>query len=222
MIWLGPIAEQNWRDGRAKQKSNPASRAFLARLAFHALRLTPHPSGELRKEFPREVAGIGSVARILAAKIVVEDSPGGRFMDVGEAEIHSIAFDGAGYAADEDYGAIRFLPLDDPDVRQRVVDLAVSIVVPGVVEEDEVAGMRDRSLVECAVFFYMRMDDPDAVRVGIAGLTVVQINAVLEVDGPGDAGAVIGDTSPVALDRFDAYEFCRSLYDRVPARHTLD
>ena len=43
--------------------SNPESerrttdRAFLACLAFHALRLAPHPSGELRKELSCEVAG---------------------------------------------------------------------------------------------------------------------------------------------------------------------
>ena len=75
-------------------------------------------------------------------------------MDVWEAEIHAVAFDGAGHATDEDYGAIRFLPLDDPDVRQRVVDLAISVVVPCVVEEDEVAGTDDRPLVECALLLY--------------------------------------------------------------------
>jgi len=42
-----------------------------------------HPSGELRKELPREVAGIGWVDDILAAKIVIEDSALGCFVDVG-------------------------------------------------------------------------------------------------------------------------------------------
>ena len=41
-------------------------------------------SGELREQFSREVAGIGWVDGALAAKIVVEDSAIGGFMDVRE------------------------------------------------------------------------------------------------------------------------------------------
>ena len=107
---------------------------------------------------------------MLAAKIIVEDSAVGCFVDVWKAEIHAVAFDGAGHATDEDHSAIRFLLLDDPDVRQWVVYLAVSIVVPCVVEEDEVAGIGDRSLVEPTLLSYVRMDDPDAISVGVARL----------------------------------------------------
>jgi hypothetical protein len=184
--------------------------------------LVPQSSGEPRKEFPCEVAGIGSVGDILAAKIVIEDSAGGCFVDVWEAKIHAVAFDGAGHATDEDYGAIRFLPFDDPDVRQRVVHLVISIVVPCVVEEDEVAGTGDRSPVECALLFYVRMDDLHTIRIGIARLTVIQIDAVFEEDGPGDAGTVVGDASTVALNRFGAHKFGRCPHDRAPARHALD
>ena len=130
--------------------------------------LVSHPRGELRKELPCEVGGVVRVADILAAKIVVEDSAIGGFVDMGQAEIHAVAFDGAGHATDEDHGAIRFLPLDDPDVRQRVIYLAVSIVVPCVVEEDEIAGVGDRSPVEPALLSYVRMDDPDAVSMRVA------------------------------------------------------
>ena len=186
------------------------------------VQLVPQPRGELGKEFSCEVAGIGPVGAILAAKIVVEDSAGRCSVDVWKAKIHAVAFDGAGYAADEDHSAVRLLPFYDPDVRQRVVDLAISIVVPRVVEEDEVAGTGDRSLVKYALLLYVRMDDPDTIRVGIARVTVIQVDAVLEEDGSGDARAVIGDASPVALNRLGAYEFGRSLYDRVPARYTLD
>ena len=180
-----------------------------------------HPSGELREEFPCEVAGIGSVGDILAAKIVVEDSAVGGFVDVGQVEIHVVAFDGAGHATDEDYGTVRFLPLHNSNVCQRVVDLAISIVVPCVVEEDEVAGMRDRSLVECALFFYVRMDDPDTIRIGIARFTVIQIDPVFEEDGSGDARAVVSDASTVALNRFGAHECGRCPNDRAPARRRL-
>src|SRR6266850_621377 len=47
------------------------SRASRSRDA--GILLAPHPSGELRKELPCEVAGIGWVVDILAAQIVVED-----------------------------------------------------------------------------------------------------------------------------------------------------
>ena len=47
-----------------------------------------YPSGELREQFAREVAGIGWVDGALAAKIVVEDSAIGGFVDVWQAEIH--------------------------------------------------------------------------------------------------------------------------------------
>lgn len=167
------------------------------------------------------MASISRLADILAAKIIVEYSAVDGFVDVGQAEIHAIAFDGAGHATDEDHGAIRFLPLDYSDVRQRVVDLAVSVVVPCVVEEDEVAGMRGWSLVECALFFYVRMNDPDTIRIGIARVTVVQIDAVFEEDSSGDTGAVVSDVSAIALNRFGAHEFGRCPYDRAPARHAL-
>ena len=142
--------------------------------------LVSHPSGELRKQLPREVAGIGWVEDILAAKIVVEDSAIGGFVDVGQGEIHAVAFDGAGHATDEDHGAIRLLPLDYPDVRQWVVHLAISVVVPCIVEEDEVAGADNRSLVECALLPYVRMDEANAVGTRVAGFTAIEIDPVFE------------------------------------------
>jgi hypothetical protein len=139
-----------------------------------------HPSGELRKELPREVVGIGRVDGIFAAKIVVEDSAIGSFVDVGQAEIHAVAFHGTGHAADEDYGAVRLLPLDDPDVRQQVVHLAIPIVVPCIVEEDEIAWVSDRPLVECALLLYVRIDKADAICFRIALVAAVQIDPVFD------------------------------------------
>jgi len=212
LVYLAYLVQTNEQD-RPNRQNRPAS--------FFSVPLVSHPSGELGKEFPCEVAGIGSVGDILAAKIVVEDSSGGCFVNVWEAEIHAVAFDSAGHTADEDHGAIRFLPLDDPDVGQRVVDLAISIVVPCVVEKDEVAGMRDRSLVECALFFYVRMDDPDTIRIGIARGTVIKIDPVFEEDSSGDARAVVSDASAIALNRFGAHEFGRCPNDRVSTQSWL-
>jgi hypothetical protein len=90
IIWLaqqrseagvtGETGETRWEsDLAASRHSRPyrASRSMDADAV-----LASHSSGELRKEFPCEVAGIGSVADILAAKIVVEDSAVGCFVDV--------------------------------------------------------------------------------------------------------------------------------------------
>ena len=56
-VYLVYLVQPNKRDKPNKPKNG--------------LLLVPHPSGKLRKELPREVAGIGWVDVILAAKIVV-------------------------------------------------------------------------------------------------------------------------------------------------------
>ena len=184
--------------------------------------LLAYPRGELCKEFPREVAGIGWVDGIFAAKIVIEDSAIGGFVDVGQTEIHVVAFDGAGHPADEDHGAIRLLQLDDSDVRQRVVHLTISVVVPCIVEENKVAWVGDRSLVERAVFPYVRMDDPDAIGARVDRFTVIEIDPVFEKNRSSHPRTVVGDAPAVTVHRFGAYESDRCLYDRAPDRRAFD
>ncbi len=177
---------------------------------FFSILLGAHPSGELGKELPREIAGIGWVDDILAAKIIVEDSAIGGFVDVGQSEIHVVAFDGAGHAADEDHGAIWLLPLDDPDVRQRVVHLAIPVVVPCIVEKDEIAWVDSRSLVERALLAYMCMDKVDAVGVRVAGSTaIIEIDAVFEKNRAGYSGTVIGDAAAVHFNGAGSDELSR-------------
>ena len=156
-------------------------------------------SGELGKKLPCEVAGVGRVDGVLAAEIVVEDFAVGGFMDVGEGEVHAVALDRAGHAADKEDGAIGLLPFDDPDVRQRIVHPAVPVVVPGVVEKDEIAWIDDGPSMEAAVLTHMGIDEPDSIGLGIARATVVEIDTVLQEDGAGDAGAVVGDRAAVDL-----------------------
>ena len=189
---------------------------------FLSISLVPHPSGELRKEFPREVVGIGRVDGIFAAKIVVEDSSVGGFVDVGQVEVHVVAFDGASYATDEDYGAIRLLPLHNSNVCQRVVYLAVTVVVPCIVEEDEIAWVGDRSLVERALLLYVRIDEADAICFRIALAAAVQIDPVSEKNYTGHPRAIISYAPTVALNRFGAHEFGRCPHNRAPARRWLD
>ena len=179
--------------------------------------LVPHPSGELRKQLPREVAGFGWVADIFAAKIVVENSSVDGFVDVRQAEIHTIPCNGAGYATDENHGTIRLLPFDDADVRERIVHLAVPVVVPGIVEKDEIARVNNRSLVERALLPYVLMDDPNTVGVRIARFAVIEVDPMFEIHRPGHSGAIIGDASAVDLDRFGTHEFGGCPHDRTRA-----
>jgi hypothetical protein len=217
---MGETSETRWEPDLAASRHSLPYRVSRSMDADAVL--ASHSSGELRKEFPCEVGGIGSVADMLAAKIVVEDSAVGCFVDVWKAEIHAVAFDGAGHATDEDHSAIRFLLLDDPDVRQWVVYLAVSIVVPCVVEEDEVAGIGDRSPVEPTLLSYVRMDDPDAVSVRVAQFTVIEVDSVFEEDCAGHSGAVVGDVPAVALNRCGTHELDRCLHNRGSAQRELD
>ena len=185
-------------------------------------RLASQPSGELGKQLPRKVAGIGRVGGILTSKIVVEDSPVGGLVNVREAEIHPVAFDGTDHSTDEDHRAILLLPLDDADVRQRIVHLAISVVVPCVVKEDQVAGMGDRPLVELTLLLNMRMDDSDAIGIRVNRVSVVEVDPVFEKHCTGHSRAVVIDAPAVAFNRFGAYEFGRCPCDRAPARHALD
>ena len=159
---------------------------------------------------------------MLAAKVVVEDSAVSGFVDVGQTEVHMVAFDGVSHATDEDHGAIRLLPFDDPHVRQRVVHLAISVVIPCIIEENKIAGIGDRSPVEPALLPDVCMNDPDAVGVRGDGLSVIEIDPVFEKHCTGHPCAIIGDVPPVAFNCGGAYELSCGPHDRIPARRSLD
>lgn len=165
---------------------------------------------------------IGWVADPFPPDVVVQHAPFGGFVDVRQGEIHAVALDGAGYATDEEHGAVRFLSLDDSNVRQRVVHLAIPVVVPCIVEEDEIARVGDRSLVECALLLYVRMDEADSIYLMIAFAAAVQIDPVSEKHRTGHPRAIISDTPAVALNRFGTDQFRRCLHDRGPARCRFD
>lgn len=175
--------------------------------------LGPYPSGELHKEFPCEVADVGRVDDASAAEIVVEGSAFGGLMDVREGEIHVVALDRAVYATDEDDGAIQFLPLHDSDVRQRIVRFAISIVVPCIVEEDEIAWLDSRPLMEGAMLPHMGMDELDAVGLSVGLFTAVEVDAMLEEDRAGESGTVVGDAAAVYFDGAGTEELSRGADD---------
>jgi len=138
-------------------------------------------------------------------------------MDMWMPEIHAVSMDRGGNAANEYDCAVRLDPLDNADVGQRIIQFSISVEVPGVVEEHQVAGMDVWPPVDCALLSYMVVNKPDAVGLGIAGVSVVEIDAVLQEDGACDTGAVVGDLSVRACDRGRAHERGRRLYDRRSA-----
>jgi len=56
------------------------------------------------------------------------------------------------------------------------------------------------------VLAHVVINQPDSVCPSIRGAAVIQIDAMFEVNGAGDTGAVIGHVSPVALDQSGAEE----------------
>ena len=73
-----------------------------------------------------------------------------------------------------------FLAFHDADMSQRVVGHAVPIVIPGVVEKDQVTGPDGRTLMKLALPADMMMDQPHAVGFRIRRGAVVEVDAVLE------------------------------------------
>ena len=181
-----------------------------------------HPRGELGEKLPCEVGGVVWVSPVSSAKVVVEDSAVSGFVDVGQTEVHMVAFDGVSHATDEDDCAIPLLPFDDPHVRQRVVHLAISVVIPCIIEENQIAGMGVRSPVESALLPDVCMNDPDAVGVRGDGLSVIEIDPVFEEYRTGHPCAIIGDVPAVAFYRGGAYELGGCPHDRIPVRGAVD
>lgn len=153
----------------------------------------------------------------LAPDVVVENTAVGGLMDQRVSEVHAVPLDGVGDAADEDHCAVRFDPFDDADVGERVIPFSISVEVPGVVKKHQVSGLGCRPLVDDALSAYMVINEPDAVCIGIIGVGVIEIDAVLQEDGACDTGAVVGDPSAFARDRRRTYEGGRRPYDRRSA-----
>lgn len=138
-----------------------------------AAALEANLGSEYGEEFSCEMVDIGWVADFFPPDVVVQHAPLSSFVDVRQGEIHAVAFDGTGYATDEEHGAVRFLPLDDSNMRQRVVHLAIPVVVPCIIEEDEIARVGDRPLVKRALLLYVRIDEADSIHFRIAPAAAV-------------------------------------------------
>ena len=132
------------------------------------------------------------------AYVVVEHQALGGLMDMRLVQVHTVALDGVGDAADEDHGAIRFQAFDDPNMGQGIVQPAISVEIPRVIEKHEIAGTDIRPLMESAVPAHVVVDEPDAVPLRIIEHPTIQIDAVFQEDGTSDPRTVVGDTFTLA------------------------
>lgn len=84
-------------------------------------------------------------------------------MNMGMRHIHPVSLDGAGHPADEHNGAVVLHLFHDTYMGQGIVDQAIPIEVPGIVEEHQVAGQHDRAAVESAVFSDVVVNEAHAI-----------------------------------------------------------
>lgn len=113
--------------------------------------LLSQPSSIECEELAGQMPHLFRIGRPFAADVVVHGASVGGFMDVGERQIHAVALDGFRDAADKYHRAVRFDPFHHADVGQRIVQLAVAVEVPSIVEEDQIAGLHRRALVDSSV-----------------------------------------------------------------------
>ncbi len=145
------------------------------------------------KEFPGQPIRFLWVRGKFPSNIIVEHAPLSSFVDMGPVQIHPVALNRSRDAADKDHRTVRLQLFDDTDVGKRVVELTISVEIPRVIKEDQVAGVGNRSLMDHAMPLDVRVDQFDSVGPWIIRGIAVEINPMLQEDGSRDAGTVIGD-----------------------------
>ena len=130
--------------------------------------------------------------------VVVEYQALGGLMDMRLVQVHTVTLDRVGDAADEDHGAVRFQSFNDSHMGQGIVQPAISVEIPRVIEKHEIAGTDIRPLMESAVPAHVVVDEPDAVPLRIIERPTIQIDAVFQEDSTGDPRTVVGDTFTLA------------------------
>ncbi len=143
------------------------------------------------------MVGIG---RVFPPYVIVQHAAVGILMNMRLVQIHVIALDGVGDAADEDHSAVWIQLFDDSHMGQGIVQLAVSVEIPRVIEKHEIAWTDVRSSMKGAMLPHVVVDEPDAVSLRIIESSTIEIDAVLQEDGTGHPCTVIGDTFALACN----------------------
>lgn len=170
-----------------------------------------------RKQLTGQTGHVIGTGRKFPSYVVVEHTALGGLMDMRLLQVHAVALDCAGDAADEDHGAIRFQPLDDAHMGQGIVHLAVSVEIPRVIEKYEITGTDVRLSMKDAMLTHMVVDKSDTIPFWITESSIIQIDTMFQEDGPGNPGTVIGDTFTLACNSPRADQFSRRFDDSQPS-----
>ena len=155
---------------------------------------------------------------MLPPHVVIEQAAVGGAVNVRMRHIHPVALDRSGHAADKDNRAVALHPLHDSHMGQGIVYETVPIVVPGIIEKHQIAGLYDRTAMELAMLAKMVIDQTHAVGLAVCSTSFKEVDAVGEVDGSGHSGTIVRDAAALALDRFRADQVDGGLYDRPFAK----
>lgn len=181
------------------------------------MNLEPGPCPEAGKKLPGEITGVDRIVAVFSSEIIVQNVTFGREVHVREPQVHAVPLDRVGDAADKHDGPVRFLPFDNSHMGERIVDDAIAVVVPRVIEEDQISRLHSGPLMKRSVLADMVVNEPYTVRLRIMPLAVVEIDAVCEKNRPGHARAVVGNSPPVDLNGGGPYELGGSPNDIVSA-----
>src|ERR1700682_5088271 len=123
---------------------------------------------ETREQLRHEARRRRRVAPALGAQLGVDVAPVPVLRFVRAPEVHRLTHDAVFGAVDDLGGPVRTHLLDDAAVGERIVQYAIAVLVPGVVEVDQVALARDGVKVVLAVPLDVAEDDAHPVIVRLA------------------------------------------------------
>ncbi len=181
------------------------------------MNLEPGPGPEARKKLTGEIAGVDRIVAVFSSEIIIQNVTFGREVYVRKAQVHAVPFNRVGDAADKHDGPVRFLPFDNSHMGERIVDDAIAVVVPRVIEEDQISRLYSGPIMKRPVVADMAVNEPYTVRLRIMPFAIVQIDAVCEKNRPGHARAVVSNSPPVDLNGCGSYELGGSPNDIVSA-----
>jgi hypothetical protein len=180
-------------------------------------RLLRDARAEGGEEFSSQIVRAVGVVPTLAAHVVVHDAAVFGTVDMGLREVHAEALYGLGDSTDEHHRAVCLNPFDHSHMGEGIVDQPIPVVIPGIVEKDEIAWPHHGALMNPPVLPHMGVDEPDAIGLVIPGVALIEIDAMRQVDGPCDARAVIRDAPTLDFNRACADQFCRRARNRLLA-----
>ena len=169
------------------------------------------------KQFTGEVGGSDGIVGIPSPNVIIQQSVFRISMNMGQTQVHAVSLDGICDPTDKRDRSVCILLFDNPDMGQVIIRFPVSIVIPCVVEENQIAGTDDGSVMQRPVLLNVVMNHANAVGTWIDGTAFIEVNPISQKNGPSDARAIVLDPASVDLDRTGPHEMRGTIGDRGPA-----